>query len=147
MADEGGIRTLERMIVRSGTITTRALAEVHPEVRGLTVSQYRVFALVADTPDGLRVTELARRSSSRMSATSKIVKRLETHGLVWAERGVPPDKRVVVVRLTDAGGRTWAEISTRRQELLGAALTGIELPTDTVAGLEVIADAFERFTA
>ncbi len=134
--------------MRSGTITTRALAEVHPEVRALTISQYRVLALVANSPEGVRIVELARRSSSRPQTATKIVQRLEAKGLVWYERGAQADdRRAVVVRLTDAGSRTWAEISTRRRELLEAALQGVELPAETDAVLEAIAAAFEQYTA
>lgn len=148
MADEETIRALERVAVRSGTITTRALAEVHPEVRALTVSQYRAFALVACAPDGLRIIDLARRSSALPQATTKIARRLEEKGLVWYERGANArDRRAVVIRLTDLGVRTWSEISARRRELLEAALDDAELPTETRAVLQAIAGALERYTA
>jgi DNA-binding MarR family transcriptional regulator len=148
MTDEGVIRALEQVVVRSGTITTRALAEVHPEVHALTISQYRAFALVASAPDGLRVVELARRSSSLPQTATKIVQRLEAKGLVRYERGaLAEDRRAVVVRLTDAGTRTWTEISARRRELLQAAVEGADLPTDAGRVLEALAAAFERFTA
>lgn len=147
MGGEGRVRMIERVVERGGTITARALAEVHPEVRGLTVSQYRVLVLIANAPDGIRVGELARRSSSRPSATSKIVGRLEAQGLVWVERGAQADRRAVVIRLTDQGTRTWAEISTRRRELIEAALAGVELPPGADEALGAVAAAFERYTA
>lgn len=147
MADEGTIRRLERVAVRTGTITIRALADVHPEVRSLSVVQYRILALVATSSDGLRVGELARRSSTRPQATGRIVQRLEAQGLVWSERGAQADRRAVVIRLTDLGRSTWSEISQRRMELLAAALEGTTLPPETDAALEAIATAIERFTA
>ena len=147
MRDEETIRALERIAVRSGTITTRAHAEVHPEMRALTLVQYRVLALVASAPEGLRVGELARRSSTRQQAVGRIVRRLEAKGLVRSERGAQADLRVVVVRLTDLGQRTWDEISQRRRELLEAALEGADLPPQTRQALESIAAAIERFTA
>lgn len=147
MADEGTIRTLERISVRSGTITIRALADVHPEVRALSISQYRHFALVASAPDGLRVGELARRSSTRPQATGRIVQRLEARGLVWIERGAQADRRAAVVRMTGLGETTWAEIGERRRQLLAAALEGVALPSGAEAVLEAIACAIERYTA
>jgi DNA-binding MarR family transcriptional regulator len=148
MAHEELLHALERVVVRSGTITSRAFADVHPDLRTLTVHQYRVFALVASAPDGVRVGELARRSNSRPQATTRIVQRLEAKGLVGYERGaLAEDRRAVVVRLTDLGTRTWSEISDRRRELLEAALEGVTLPPETSAVLDAIADAFERYTA
>ena len=147
MADSETIAALERLVVRSGAITTRALAEVHPEVRALTISQYRVLALVASSDDGLRVTELGRRANTPASAIGRIVFRLEARGLLWSERGTTADRRAVVVRLTNQGSRTWAEISVRRRELLAAALEGVPLARESAEMLEAISDAVERYTS
>ncbi len=142
------IHALERVIVLSGTITSRAFAEVHPEVRTLTVHQYRDLALVAIAADGLRVGELARRSSSRPQTTTRIIQRLEAKGLVRLERGADEnDRRAVVVRLTELGGQTWAEISRRRRELLGEALGGTASSREAGALLKAVAGALEQYTA
>lgn len=147
MTDEATIRVLERVVVSSGTITSRAFSEVHPEVRGLSLIQYRMFALIATAPDGVRVVELARRARATPQPTTRITQRLEARGLVWMERGTQADRRAVVIRLTDLGERTWSEISKRRRELLEAALEGLTLPADAQEVLEAIAGAFERYTA
>ena len=147
MTDEHVIRTLERLILRSGTIAVRAFAEVHPEVRALSLSQYRILVLVAGAPDGLRVGEIARRTSTRQAATGRMVRRLEGQGLVWTERGGQADRRAAVIRFTELGSRTWSEISERQRHLLAAALEGVLLPPDTSAVLEAITTAFERYTA
>ena len=140
------IRALERLALRSGTIDAQALAQVHPEVRLLTLRQYRVMALLSANPEGLRVGDLARRTSTRSQATGRIVARLEAANLVWRERGALADKRGVTIHLTEKGRRTWTEMSIRRRELLAAALAGIALPPQTEAVLDTISAALERFT-
>jgi DNA-binding MarR family transcriptional regulator len=148
MVDEELIHALEELVVLSGAITSRAFAEVHPEVRTLTVHQYRDLALVAAAADGLRVGELARRSSSRPQTTTRIIQRLEAKKLVQLERGADADdRRAVVVRLTDHGRETWEEISQRRRELLGRALEGTTMSREAGALLETIVGALARYTA
>jgi DNA-binding MarR family transcriptional regulator len=143
MQDDDVIRCLERISIHSGTITTRALADVHPEVRDLSVSQYRIFALVASSPVGLRMLELAQLASTRPQATTRLVQRLEAKHLVWTERGALADRRAVVVRTTDAGTRAWDEISIRRRELLGEALSRLSLSPGAAAMLDEVARALE----
>ena len=147
MVDNETIEALELLIVRSGAITTRALAEVHPEIVALTVSQYRVLALLASAEDGLRVTELARQGRTPVSAVGRLVFRLEDKGLLWSERGTMPDRRAVVVRLTDQGRITWAEITDRRRQLLKEAIEGVPMPPGIADAFEAISEAFEQFTA
>jgi DNA-binding MarR family transcriptional regulator len=144
MSEEAVVRNLERIAVQSGRVTTQALADVHPEVRDLSVSQYRLFALVALAPDGRRVGDLARLAAARPQATTRLVQRLEAKGLLWSERGSLADRRAVVVRTTEAGARAWAEISVRRRELLSEILAGTMLQPETASVLELIAQALER---
>jgi len=146
MPDDKVVRTLERISIHSGTITTRALADVHPEVRDLSVSQYRIFALVASAPDGMRILELAQLASTRPQATTRLVQRLEAKRLVWTERGSLSDRRAVVVRTTSEGSRAWDEISARRRELLAEALADASLPPGAASMLDEIARALERAT-
>ncbi len=143
MPDDEVIRSLERITIYSGAITTRALAEVHPEVRELSVSQYRMFALVASAPDGIRMLDLAQLASTRPQATTRLVQRLEAKGLVWTERGALADRRAVVARTTAAGARVWDEISSRRQELLSDALEGASLGSGAASTLDEVARALE----
>jgi DNA-binding MarR family transcriptional regulator len=128
MPDDGVIRAIERIVVLGGTITNRAVGEVHPEIRDLSVSQYRILALVASTGSGLRVSELARLAVASPQATTRLVQRLAAKGFVRSVRGAFADRRAVVVETTELGARAWAEISARRRELLGVALAGIDVP-------------------
>jgi DNA-binding MarR family transcriptional regulator len=145
MPDDDLIRSLERISIHSGTITTRALADVHPELGGLSVSQYRVFALVASTADGIRMSELAELSSTRPQAATRLVQRLEAKGFVRSERRSLDDRRGVVVSTTDQGSRAWAEISARRRGLLAEALAATTMAAEAASVLEDVARALERY--
>ena len=57
------------------------------------------------------------------SGTVRLVDRLERSGLVGRAAG--PDGRTTVVRLTPAGRRTAARVTSSRAPLLGAALDGL----------------------
>jgi DNA-binding MarR family transcriptional regulator len=144
--DDEVIRSLERISIHSGTITTRALADVHPEVRELSVTQYRIFALVASAADGMRMLELAQLASTRPQATTRLVQRLEAKRLVWTERGSLADRRAVVVRTTPEGSQAWEEICDRRRELLSEVLRGVQLPPGAASTLDELAQALERAT-
>jgi DNA-binding MarR family transcriptional regulator len=147
MAEDGVIGALEQIVVHGGTVTNRALAEVHPEIRDLSVSQYRILALVASAGSGLRVSELARRAMTSPQATTRLVQRLAAKGFVHSVRGALADRRAVVVETTERGARAWAEISARRRELLGQALDGLDLPAvsgSILADIELALEAFVR---
>ena len=143
MPDDEVIRSVERISIHSGTITTRALA-VHPEVRELTVTQYRIFALVATAPDGMRILELAQLAATGPQATTRLVQRLETKRLVWTERGLLADRRAVVARTTSEGRRAWEEISVRRRELFAEALGRVRLRSGAASTLDLVAQALEQ---
>jgi DNA-binding MarR family transcriptional regulator len=145
MTDGETVEALARVVVRSGSITTRAMGETYPEARGLTVNQYRVLVLVATADDGLRVGEIARLGGTTSQTATRLVQRLEIRGLLAVERGVPGDRRAAVVRVTKAGARAWADISESRRAHIARALEGIDLPADTAAILDAIADAFARY--
>ncbi|WP_299053885.1 MarR family winged helix-turn-helix transcriptional regulator [uncultured Nocardioides sp.] len=75
---------------------------------GLTYPQYLVMLTLwqdGDTPVGRIATRLELDSH----AVSPLVARLEAAGLVWRERG--PDRRVVLVGLTDRGRELQAAAS------------------------------------
>lgn len=147
MPDDDVIRTLERISIFSGAITTQALADVHPEVRELSVSQYRIFALVASAPGGIRITELAQRASARPQATTRLVQRLEAKGFVRLERGSLADRRAVVVLTTSQGSRAWSEISARRRELMAEAVGELTISPAAARLLDAIARALEHYVA
>ena len=136
---------IERIVVHGGTLTNRSLSEVHPEIRDLSVSQYRIFALVAASGSGVRVTELARLAATSPQATTRLVQRLERKGVLTTERGTLADRRGVVVSTTELGSRAWSEISARRRELISEALAAVELRVVARTVLTDVGRALEAF--
>jgi DNA-binding MarR family transcriptional regulator len=146
MTDGKTVEALERVVVRSGSITTRAMGEAYPEARGLTVNQYRVLVLVATSEDGLRVGEIARLGHATSQTATRLVQRLEVRGLLAVERGIPGDRRAAIARVTDLGARVWSDISTSRRAHIARALADLDLPADSATTLDAIAEAFGRYT-
>ncbi len=69
---------------------------------GVSLRWYDVLVNLEDAAEGLPMNELAARILSSKSGLTRVVDRMEDAGLVRRER-VPYDRRVVLVRLTDAG--------------------------------------------
>jgi DNA-binding MarR family transcriptional regulator len=145
MAADGVTEAIEGIIVHGGTLTNRSLSEVHPEIRDLSVSQYRIFALVAASGTGVRVSELARLAATSPQATTRLVQRLEAKGVLVTQRGTLADRRGVVVATTALGSRAWSEMSARRRELISEALSFVPLPDHSAAVLADVAGALEAF--
>jgi DNA-binding MarR family transcriptional regulator len=72
---------------------------------GLPVRWYDVLVHLVDTPDGLRMNELAEQILYSKSGFTRVVDRMEEAGLV---RRVRPenDRRSILVVLTDSGRET-----------------------------------------
>ena len=141
MARERTIAALEQLVIHGGSMTSRAL-QLHPETSGLSVSQYRLFVLVVSN-DGVRVGGLARWLGLSSQQTSRLVRRLESRGLLATTRG-DSDRRVVIVRATTVGTGLWNDIGKLRRDQIRQALAGLNLDDTTVANLEVLADRFMR---
>jgi DNA-binding MarR family transcriptional regulator len=147
MVDNRTIRAIELLILQGGAIIGPS-AGTPPEVRELSLAQYRALDFVAAAPDGLRISELARRRYTRgPQSASKIVRRLEERGLVQVERGTQADRRAAVVRLTETGERIWSDLSAQRRQLLADVLADTALPAEAGPVLEAVAAAIERHTA
>src|SRR5213595_3003690 len=72
---------------------------------GIPLRWYDVLVKLEETPDGLRMNELAERILYSKSGFTRVVDRMEEAGLV---RRVRPenDRRSILVVLTDQGGET-----------------------------------------
>ena len=72
---------------------------------GIPLRWYDVLVHLEETPDGLRMNELAERILYSKSGFTRVVDRMEEAGLV---RRVRPedDRRSILVVLTDQGGET-----------------------------------------
>src|SRR6516165_8887700 len=98
----------------------RELGERH----GLGVTEFEVLERLAEDEDHqFRVQELAEAVHLSQSALSRLIGRLEQHGLV--ERSLCDlDRRGIYVCLTEAGRRRHAEALPTQRAVLAATLTG-----------------------
>ena len=100
----------------------RELGERH----GLGVTEFEVLERLAeDEEHQFRVQELAEAVHLSQSALSRLIGRLEQHGLV--QRSLCDlDRRGIYVCLTEAGRRRHAEALPTQRAVLAATLTGPE---------------------
>lgn len=143
--DERIVEAVERLMVETVSITTIALTRASPDFE-LTFAQWRVLVVVGRQDLGIRVGEIAMSIGSAVPTTSRLVRRLETRGLVGAERD-PSDRRATVVRLTPAGYRMRAALITWRRDVVRAALrqSTSTVSSDLLTGLEQIGQALSSY--
>jgi DNA-binding MarR family transcriptional regulator len=98
------------------SLTGRALAERGSQWQ-LTFQQWRALVVLGHASGPLRIGDLGKRISASGPSISRIVQRLEDHGLVEA-RVDRRDRRVVLVRLSRTGMTVRADVVGRRRELI-----------------------------
>ena len=135
------VGVLERLVVGSVAITTRAIAAAEAE---LTFMQWRVLLVVGECEDGQAVGEIATRIGAHASPASRVVSRLKRRGLVSTGKG-DLDKRVVCVRLTAAGRDLRARILDLRRRDLADVLEVVSMTPEESEALARLAQAFEPF--
>ncbi len=145
MADPRLVDVLERLVVGAVGMTTAALAG-SGAVAELTLPQWRVLVVVAQS-DGIRVSDIAGRVGVALPSASRLVRRLEHHGLVSTSRD-ETDRRATIVRPTAAGLDVWAAVTDRRRRLIAEMLDALPAP---LAGgladqLEPVEAAFTRYS-
>lgn len=149
--DEERVAALERIARGAVAVTTRALTDAAPG-EDVTFPQWRVLLLLGEEPDGMRLSEVARRVGVTQPATSRLLDRLAHRGLV-AFADDPLDRRATRAGLTVAGRDVRGAILAHRQEALrgiaeavGRARTrsGPEAPAPLDVLLEALAAEFDR---
>src|SRR5436309_16127894 len=84
---------------------------------GIPMRWYDVLIHLEETPDGLRMKDLAERILYSKSGLTNVVDRMEKEGLV--KRGRPEnDRSSIRVVLTDAGGEKMEEARRGHREAL-----------------------------
>jgi len=135
------VGVLERLVVGSVAITARAIAAADAE---LTFMQWRVLLVVGERDEGQAVGEIAARIGAHASPASRVVSRLKRRGLVSTDKG-DLDKRVVCVRLTDAGRDLRARVlELRRQDIARVIAAASTTPKEAKA-IAKLARSFEPF--
>ena len=84
----------------------------------LTFTQWRAILFVGETAEGSRVSDVADRLMGTLSATSRLLRRLEDRGLLTLDRD-ETDRRATRARLTEDGRRLReAVLGWRRQQIV-----------------------------
>jgi DNA-binding MarR family transcriptional regulator len=111
-----------RTLTASHAAVTAALEHDLGERHGLGVTEFEVLERLTENPGHkFRVQELAESVHLSQSALSRMIGRLERHGLV--ERSLcDADRRGIYVCLTEAGRRRHAEALPTQRAVLAATL-------------------------
>jgi DNA-binding MarR family transcriptional regulator len=117
-----------RALAASHATVVAALDRELGERHGLGVSEFEVLERLAeDSAHKFRVQELAESVHLSQSALSRLIGKLEQHGLV--QRSLCDlDRRGIYVCLTEAGRRRHDEALPTQRAVLAATLPGSSLP-------------------
>jgi DNA-binding MarR family transcriptional regulator len=109
---------------------------------GFPIQWYDVLVHLEDTPDGLRMNELAERILYSKSGFTRVVDRLEDAGLV---RRVRPenDRRSILVVLTDEGRKTMERARRHHRHAIEEHFSRHLADSDVKA----LTDALEKLSA
>jgi DNA-binding MarR family transcriptional regulator len=135
------VAVLERLVVGSVAITARAIAAADAE---LTFMQWRVLLVVGEREEGQAVGEIAARIGAHASPASRVVSRLKRRGLVTADKG-DQDKRVVCVRLTEAGRALRTRVLGLRGQDIARLIAAASMTPAEAAVIAKLARSFEPF--
>jgi MarR family transcriptional regulator, organic hydroperoxide resistance regulator len=102
-----------------------ALKEAH----GLPLAHFQALDAVAQSPDGLRVGDLARRMRITVGGASKVADRIDASGLV-RRAADPGDRRASRIVLTPAGRALLPKATETYAAHLATLLDPILPPTD-----------------
>src|SRR5437660_3030018 len=122
MTGAGDVVSRWRALAASHAAVTAALEHGLGARHGLGVTEFEVLERLAeDSGHKFRVQELAESVHLSQSALSRLIGRLEQHGLV--QRSLcDADRRGIYVCLTEAGRRRHAEALPTQRAVLAATL-------------------------
>jgi DNA-binding MarR family transcriptional regulator len=139
VTDQRVVDAVERIILGGVALTARALSG---DVEDLTFPQWRVLTIVGEHGAGASVSGVGQRVGVSAPSASRLLRRLEDRGLIELQRDAE-DRRLMRVRLTDAGRAARGLVIERRRMMIREALGASEgaLPADLAAALGVIGEA------
>jgi DNA-binding MarR family transcriptional regulator len=128
-----------------GAVGMTAIALSAASAGELTLSQWRALVVIGRN-ERVRVGDISAAIGMSLPSSSRLVRRLERHGLVTTERD-EEDRRATLVRMTQKGTRLRNRVLDRRRALMDAALTAHvrRLPRNLSTGLATIARALEAY--
>jgi DNA-binding MarR family transcriptional regulator len=116
-AETGGPLASLQAFARLGNALIEALT-LESDIGDPTPSRTAITLCAAAQPGGTQPRELLRITTLTSGGVTQLLDRLERRGLIQRTAGLPPDKRAVMVRLTDAGQRSLqARLSRFGQQL------------------------------
>ncbi len=138
-------QSIERLLTAGIGITALAIDQTD-HAADLTLPQWRVLVITAHAAGGLRVGEVAAHLGVTVPSASRIIRRVESKGLVTATRP-DHDRRTTIVRTTRVGRDLVDAVVGRRRELIGLALRDRppDHAADPVAMLESVASQLARY--
>lgn len=92
---------------------------------GSTLPRFDVMSALARYPDGLKMSQISGMLKTSNGNITGIVDRLTDDGLAL-RIAVPGDRRAYLVRLTDAGQASFAELATAHEGWVNDMLAGLE---------------------
>jgi DNA-binding MarR family transcriptional regulator len=125
----------ERLLTRAAVLVRLLVKQVRS--REISRTEIEVLSILTEGPR--RITELSELEGLAQPTMTLLVRRLEDNG--WVEReGLPDDGRVVMIRLTEAGGAAQSRLRaqfliamrTDLQELSDQQLQALSAATETL---------------
>lgn len=107
----------------------------------LTFGQWRRLLYIGETDEGARVSDVARRFSSTLPATSRSLRRLERRGLLTLTRD-EQDRRVTRARLTSEGKALRSAVLAHRRRAISRIVRAVRPPAEAERVLEELATQF-----
>ena len=109
--------------------TSRAIEESWltylKRTEGISISQYNILRILRGAlPDAIKSSEIADRMIYRDPDVTRLVDRLSRQGLVSREEN-PADRRVVLVRITDAGLALLARLDEPVSQYTRSVMAGL----------------------
>jgi DNA-binding MarR family transcriptional regulator len=139
MPSDEVVDALEAIAVGSVAITNAALERVGGE--GLSFEQWRAILIVGEDERGTRISEVARRVTVTVPATSRLLRRLQRRGLVSLAQD-PDDRRATLCRLTTRGAALRAAVLADRRTQLTAVAARADLSPSQASVITNLGDAF-----
>lgn len=109
---------------------------------GVPVQWYDVLVHLEETPDGLRMNELADKILYSKSGLTRVIDRMEKAGLVSRHRP-ENDRRSIFVRQTTAGHKVMLDSRTRHHEWIDDNFVGLLGDAD----IKALTRIFEKLSA
>jgi DNA-binding MarR family transcriptional regulator len=140
VSDPSVAESLENIVFAGVALTTVAISAARPGF-DLTFPQWRVVVILGDSPNGARISDVARGVGVTIPATSRQLRRLERRGLVTVGRD-ERDHRAALVRLTPDGQAARDAIVAYRKARILELAAPFEGNDQLRGGLARIAEAF-----